>query len=91
MISASATDGAKSDGAGTTSFVDISHSEIVNGLAAGTNGVTTTSGSTTVGDTTIAYTGGTAFNKVGGGLFTYSDNRVHDVGAVGTPTPIGKF
>ena len=89
MISAMASDGVKTDGAGA--LVDISHSEIVNGTGAAANGVTTTAGSTTVGDTTIAYDPGTAFNKVAGGLFTYQDNRVHDVGAVGAPTPIGKF
>lgn len=89
MISAMASDGVKTDGTGA--LVDISHSQIVNGIGATTNGVTTTAGSTTVGDCTIAYDPGTAFNKVAGGLFTYSDNRVHDVGAVGTPTPIGKF
>jgi len=79
---------------GTNALVDISHSEIVNGIGTNTNGVTATAGSTTVGDTTIAYLpapSGTAFNKTTGGLFTYQDNRVHDVGAVGAPTPIGKF
>jgi len=89
MISAAASDGVKSDSnTGADSLVDISHSEIVTGAG---NGVTTTAGSVAVGDTTIAYVAGTAFNKVAGGLFTYSDNRVHDVGGVGTPTPIGKF
>jgi hypothetical protein len=89
MISAAASDGVKADSnTGADSLVDISHCEIVNG---GGNGVTTTAGSVTVGDSTIAYDAGTAFNKVAGGLFTYSDNRVHDIGAVGSPTPIGKF
>jgi hypothetical protein len=92
VISAAASDGVKADSAtGQDSLVDISKSEIVNGAGASTNGVTITAGSMTVGDSTIAYTPGTAFNKVAGGLFTYSDNRVHDIGAVGTPTAIGKF
>jgi len=92
VISAAASDGVKADSAtGQDSLVDISKSEIVNGIGASTNGVTITAGSMTVGDSTIAYTPGTAFNKVAGGLFTYSDNRVHDIGAVGTPTAIGKF
>jgi len=92
MISAMATDGVKTDGTGA--LVDISNSQIVNGISTNTNGVTATAGSTTVGNTTIAYLpapSGTAFNKTTGGLFTYQDNRVHDVGAVGAPTPIGKF
>jgi len=94
MISAMVADGVKSDGASSSSFVDISHCQIINGIGATTNGVTSTAGSVTVGDTTIAYLpapSGTAFNKTTGGLFTYSDNRVHDVGVVGTPTAIGKF
>jgi len=92
VISAAASDGVKADSAtGQDSLVDISKSDIVNGAGNTTNGVTITAGSMTVGDSTIAYSPGTAFNKVAGGLFTYSDNRVHDVGAVGTPTAIGKF
>jgi hypothetical protein len=92
VISAAVSDGVKADSAtGQDSLVDITKCEIVNGAGATTNGVTMTAGSMTVGDSTIAYTPGTAFNKVAGGLFTYSDNRVHDVGAVGTPTAIGKF
>ena len=88
MISASASDGIKADSAtGQDSLVDVSHCEVVNGA----NGITSTAGSIVIGDTTIAYNTGTAFNKVAGGMFTYSDNRVHDNGANGTPTPFGKL
>ncbi len=87
MVSAAASDGVKADSTtGADSLVDISHSEIVNS----TNGVTAVAGSMVVGDTTIAYNTGTAFNKTTGGLFTFSDNRVHDNGANGTATPFAK-
>jgi hypothetical protein len=88
MISAAASDGVKCDsGTGADSFVDIAHSEVVGGAG---NALTSTAGSLVVGDTTIAYNGGTAFNKTTGGLFTFSDNRLHDNGANGTATPFGK-
>jgi hypothetical protein len=88
MISASASDGVKADSTtGADSLVDVSHCEVVNG----NNGLTSTAGSIVIGDTTIAYNTGTAFNKTTGGMFTYSDNRVHDNGANGTPTPFGKL
>lgn len=87
MVSAAASDGVKADSTtGADSLVDISHSEILNS----TNGVTSVAGSIVVGDTTIAYNTGTAFNKTTGGLFTFSDNRLHDNGANGTATPFGK-
>jgi len=87
MISASASDGVKADSnTGADSLVGIDHSEILNGG----NGATSTAGSVVIGDTTIAYNTGTAFNKTTGGMFTFSDNRVHDNGANGTATPFGK-
>ena len=92
VISAMSTDGVKSDG--TNALVGISHCEIVNGIGASTMGITTTAGAVNVGDTTVAFLpapSGTAFNHVGGVLTTYQDNRVHDVGAVGTATPVSKF
>jgi hypothetical protein len=87
MISASASDGIKADSAtGPDSIIGIDHSEILNGG----NGATSTAGSVVIGDTTIAYNTGTAFNKTTGGMFTFSDNRLHDNGANGTATAFGK-
>jgi hypothetical protein len=87
MISQSASDGVKADsGTGADSIVGIDHSEIINSG----NGATSTAGSIVIGDSTIAYNSGTAFNKTTGGMFTYSDNRVHDNGANGTATAVGK-
>jgi len=87
MISAAASDGVKADSnTGADSLVGIDHSEILNGG----NGASSTAGSVVIGDTTIAYNTGTAFNKTTGGMFTFSDNRVHDNGANGTATPFGK-
>jgi len=87
MISAAASDGVKADSnTGADSLVGIDHSEILNGG----NGATSTAGSVVIGDTTIAYNTGTAFNKTTGNMFTFSDNRVHDNGANGTATPFGK-
>jgi hypothetical protein len=87
MISAAASDGVKADSnTGADSLVGIDHSEILNSG----NGATSTAGSVVIGDTTIAYNTGTAFNKTTGGMFTFSDNRVHDNGANGTATPFGK-
>jgi hypothetical protein len=89
MISAAATDGIKADSTtGADSLVDVSHCEVVNGAS---NGITSTAGSIVIGDTTIAYNPGTAFNKTTGNMFSYQDNRVHDNGANGAPTPFGKL
>src|SRR5215470_1959430 len=88
MISAAATDGIKADSAtGADSLVDVSHCEVVNGA----NGLSSTAGSLVVGDTTVAYNTGTAFNKTTGGLFSYGDNRVHDNGSNGSSLPVGKL
>jgi hypothetical protein len=87
MISAAASDGVKADSTtGPDSIIGVDHSEIVSGG----NGVTGVAGSIVVGDTTIANNTGTAFNKTTGGVFTFSDNRLHDNGANGTATPFGK-
>ena len=86
MISASASDGIKADATNGTSIIGVDHSEVVSGA----NGISSVSGSIVIGDTTIANNTGTAFNKTTGGLFTFSDNRVHDNGANGTATPFGK-
>jgi hypothetical protein len=87
MISAAVSDGVKADSTtGADSLIGIDHSEIINGG----NGATSTAGSVVIGDTTIAYNTGTAFNKTTGNMFTFSDNRVHDNGANGTATPFGK-
>jgi hypothetical protein len=88
MISRAASDGVKADSiTGADSLVDIAHSEII----FSGNGITSTAGSVVVGDSTVAYNTGTAFNKTTGGLFSYGDNRVHDNGVVGTSLPVGKI
>lgn len=88
MISAAASDGIKADSTtGPDSIIGIDHSEVLNGG----NGATSTAGSIVIGDTTFAYNTGTAFNKTTGGMFTFSDNRLHDNGANGTPTPFPKL
>lgn len=87
MISAAASDGIKTDSAtGPDSIIGIDHSEIINSG----NGATSIAGSIVIGDTTFAYNTGTAFNKTTGGMFTFSDNRLHDNGANGTATPFPK-
>jgi hypothetical protein len=87
MISKAASDGIKSDSTtGGDSVISIAHSELINNA----NGATSTAGSVVIGDTTIAFNTGTAFNKTTGGMFTFSDNRVHDNNATGTATPFGK-
>ncbi len=87
MISAAASDGIKADSAtGPDSIIGIDHSEVLNGG----NGATSIAGSIVIGDTTFAYNTGTAFNKTTGGMFTFSDNRLHDNGANGTATPFPK-
>ena len=87
MISRATSDGVKADSiTGGASLVDIAHSEVV----FSGNGITSTAGSIVIGDTTIAYNTGTAFNKTTGAMFTFGDNRVHDNGANGTPTPFSK-
>jgi hypothetical protein len=87
MISAAASDGIKADSTtGPDSIIGIDHSEVLNGG----NGATSTAGSIVIGDTTFAYNTGTAFNKTTGGMFTFSDNRLHDNGANGTATPFPK-
>jgi hypothetical protein len=88
MISAAASDGIKADSAtGPDSIIGIDHSEVLNSG----NGATSIAGSIVIGDTTFAYNTGTAFNKTTGGMFTFSDNRLHDNGANGTPTPFPKL
>ena len=88
MISAAASDGVKADSnTGADSLVGIDHSEIINSG----NGATSAAGSVVIGDTTVAFNTGTAFNKTTGGLFSYGDNRVHDNGANGTSSPVGKL
>lgn len=87
MISKSNLDGVKADSVtGADSLVNIAHSEVIFGA----NGITSTAGSIVIGDTTIAYNTGTAFNKTTGGMFTFGDNRVHDNGINGVPTPFSK-
>ena len=87
MISAAASDGIKADSAtGPDSIIGIDHSEVLNGG----NGATSIAGSIVIGDTTFAYNTGTSFNKTTGGMFTFSDNRLHDNGANGTATPFPK-
>jgi hypothetical protein len=84
MISKSSSDGIKTDSAsGSDAFIGIDHSEVL----AGGNGATSTAGNIFTSDTTYAYNSGTVFNKTTGGLFTFSNNRVHDNGALGTATP----
>jgi hypothetical protein len=87
MISKAASDGIKSDSTtGGDSVISIAHSELINNA----NGATSTAGSVVIGDTTIAFSTGTAFNKTTGGMFTFSDNRLHDNNVNGTATPFGK-
>jgi hypothetical protein len=87
MISKAASDGIKSDSAtGGDSVISIAHSELISNA----NGATSTAGSVVIGDTTIAFSTGTAFNKTTGGMFTFSDNRLHDNNVNGTATPFGK-
>ena len=87
MISRAASDGIKADSTtGGDSVITIAHSELINNA----NAATSTAGSVVIGDTTIAFSTGTAFNKTTGGMFTFSDNRVHDNNTPGTATPFPK-
>jgi hypothetical protein len=87
MISKATSDGVKADSVtGADSLINIDHSEVIYSG----NGVTSTAGSVVIGDTTIAYNTGTAFNKTTGSMFTFGDNRVHDNGVNGVPTPFSK-
>jgi hypothetical protein len=87
MISKAASDGIKADSTtGGDSIIGVDHSEIITSG----NGATSTAGSVVIGDTTIAFNTGTAFNKTTGGMFTFGDNRIHDNGANGTATPFPK-